>query len=63
LRVPVDWDPVTGIDPDQAPDAVQEVALVEDQVSEEALPVVIELGLAARVTVGAALLTETVADC
>jgi len=49
--------------PDQPPEAVQEVALLDDQARDAALPLVIELGLALRLTVGAAALTETVADC
>ncbi len=49
--------------PDQAPDAVQEVALVDDQTRDAALPRVIELGLALKLTLGAGALTETVADC
>ena len=49
--------------PDQAPEAVQLVALVEDQVSDEALPRVIELGFAVKLTVGAGALTETIAVC
>ena len=42
---------------------MQDVALVDDQLIVEALPLVIELGLALTLTVGAAALTETVADC
>jgi hypothetical protein len=42
---------------------VQEVALLEDQVSVVFVPVFIVLGLAARFTVGAALVTDTVAVC
>ena len=38
--------------PDQAPEAVQEVALVEDHVRVEAVPDVIEVGLAVREMVG-----------
>ena len=49
--------------PDHAPDAVHEVALVADQVSTELLPLATVLGLAARLTVGAGDVTETVADC
>ena len=49
--------------PDQAPEAVHDVALVDDQVRVDAAPLVTVLGLAARVTVGAAVVTETVADC
>ena len=48
--------------PDQAPEAVQEVALVADQVREELLPLATVLGPAARLTVGAGVVTETVAD-
>jgi hypothetical protein len=44
---------VTALAPDQAPEAVQEVALVADQVSVELLPLVTVLGLAARLMVGA----------
>jgi hypothetical protein len=49
--------------PDQAPEAVQALALVEDQVRDAALPRVIELGVAVKLTVGAAPLTETIAVC
>ncbi len=49
--------------PDQAPEAVQAVALVDVQVREAALPRVIELGVAVRLTVGADPLTETIAVC
>ncbi len=48
--------------PDQPPDAVQEVAFVVDQLKVELLPLTTELGLAARLTVGAGAgeVTETV---
>jgi hypothetical protein len=59
----VDWEPLTDLAPDHPPDAVQEVALVADQVRVEDPPLVTELGLAARLTVGAAVFTETLADC
>jgi hypothetical protein len=59
----VDCEPETALVPDQPPEAVQEVALVADQVSVELLPLATVLGLAARVTVGAGCVTETVADC
>jgi hypothetical protein len=51
------------LEPDQAPEAVQEVAFVLDQLNVELLPLTMELGLAARVTVGAGAgeVTETVA--
>jgi len=59
----VDCEPLVAWVPDQAPDAVQEVAFAEDQVIVDALPLVIELGFAPSVTVGADALTDTVADC
>jgi hypothetical protein len=50
--------------PDQAPEAVQEVALLDDQARVDALPLLMVLGLALKltVTVGFAL-TVTVAVC
>ncbi len=48
--------------PDQAPEAVHAVALVDDQESIAALPLATLLGEALSWTVGAAALTETVAD-
>jgi hypothetical protein len=53
-----------GMAPDQAPEAAQEVALLDDQVSVDALPLLMVLGLALRLTVAAGFaLTVTVADC
>jgi hypothetical protein len=49
--------------PDHAPDAEHNVAFVTDQVSVDLLPLVTELGLALRLTVGAGDFTDTVADC
>jgi hypothetical protein len=49
--------------PVQAPDAVQVVEFVADQVRVEPLPLATVLGLAAKVTTGAAAVTETVEDC
>jgi hypothetical protein len=48
--------------PDQPPEAVQAVALVEDHVSVELPPEAIVLGPALMVTVGAKDVTDTVAD-
>jgi hypothetical protein len=48
--------------PDHAPAAVQEVALLEDQLTVELLPLAMVLGLALMDTVGAGWLTETVVD-
>jgi hypothetical protein len=64
VSAPVDCEPVSGIVPDQAPEAVQEVALLDDHVSVDALPLLMVLGLALRFTVAAGFaLTLTVADC
>ena len=49
--------------PDQLPEAVQELALVELQVSSEAPSEATLVGLAVSVTVGAGTVTVTVADC
>jgi hypothetical protein len=49
--------------PFQPPEAVQEVALVDDQLNVEALPLATVLGLSVSVTVGAGAVTDTVADC
>ncbi len=43
--------------------AVQEVALVADQVSMELPPLAMVLGLAARLRLGEGAVTDTVADC
>jgi hypothetical protein len=55
--------PATAFVPDQAPEATHEAAFVEDHVSVALLPLFIALGPTLKVTVGAAGLTETVADC
>ncbi len=59
----MDCEPLMALLPDQAPEAVQEVALVDDQVNVEAPPLVIVLGLAPKATVGTGGVTETVVDC
>jgi hypothetical protein len=62
LSAPVECEPLVGWLPDQPPDAVQEVAFVVDQLKVELLPLTTELGLAARLTLGAGAgeVTETV---
>lgn len=55
-------EPLMGSDPLQPPDAVQDVALVADQVRDEAAPLATEVGLAVSVMAGG-WVTETVADC
>ncbi len=59
----MDCEPLAAWLPDQPPEALQEVAFVADHVNVELLPLTMELGLAARLTVGAgvAAVTDTVA--
>lgn len=52
-----------GSAPDHAPEAAHEVALLEDQVRVDALPLLMVLGLALKLTVALGVLTVTVADC
>ncbi len=54
LSGPVEVDPEVDCEPDQLPLAVQLVALVEDHVRVAALPALTVVGLALRLTVGAA---------
>ncbi len=62
MSAPVVCEPLVALVPDQAPEAVQAVALVDDQVNVEAAPLLTVLGAAAKLTVGVGVLTETVAD-
>lgn len=62
VRAPVDCEPLVPLLPDQPPDAVQELALADDQVKVDPLPLVTVLGLALILTDGAGEVTETVAD-
>lgn len=54
--------PLIGSAPFQPPEAVQEVALVTLQFNMAVLPLATVVGLAASVTAGAGLVTETEAD-
>jgi hypothetical protein len=63
VSAPVDCEPLTGLAPDQPPEAVQAVALVADQVRAALPPLATVLGLVASVMVGTGCVTETVADC
>jgi hypothetical protein len=63
VRAGVDTLPLRPSLPVQPPDAVQDVALAETQVSVEVAPLAIVLGFAESVTTGAGVLTDTVADC
>jgi hypothetical protein len=62
VRPPVAIESLVALVPDQAPEAVQEEALVEDQVSVDVPPLTMLVGLATSETVGAGAETETVAD-
>jgi hypothetical protein len=62
VSAPVDCEPCTAFVPDQAPDAVQAVALVADQFKVALLPVAMALGPTLRLTVGVGALMETMAD-
>lgn len=63
VSAPVDCEPLVDSLPLQPPEAVQEVAFVDDQDNVEALPLATVVGLALRVTVGVGEVTVTVADC
>ena len=63
VRAAVVCDPAVAIEPAQPPEAVHEVALVDDQDRVELLPLAMVLGLALKLTVGAGEVTVTVADC
>ncbi len=59
----MDCEPLTALLPDQPPEAVQEVAFLDDQVNVAALPLATVLGLALMLAVTVAFgLTETAAD-
>jgi len=63
LSAPVDCEPLTPLLPDHPPEAVQEVALVDDQVKVELPPLATVLGLAPILTVAVGLaLAVTVVD-
>lgn len=59
----MDCDPLADLVPDQAPEAMQEVAFVAAHVRVELPPLATVLGLADKVTTGAGAVTETVVDC
>jgi hypothetical protein len=60
---PVDCEPVVGLLPDQAPEAVQDVACAALQLKVARPPLLTVLGAALRVMLGAAEATVTVVDC
>ena len=62
VRAWVECEPLVGSAPVHAPEAVHDVALVEDQARVEAPPLVTLDGLALSVTMGAGAATVTLAD-
>ncbi|HMH17821.1 MAG TPA: hypothetical protein VK572_06695, partial [Burkholderiales bacterium] len=62
VNASVNCEPLVALLPAHAPEATQEVALVEDQVSVAAPPLVTDAGLTASDAVGAGGVTVTVAD-
>jgi len=62
VSAPVDCEPLVALPPDQPPEEVQAVALVDDHVRVELPAEAIVLGLALMLTVGAGEVTDTVAD-
>lgn len=62
-KLAVDCDPLIPLLPAQAPEAVQDVALADDQLSVALFPLVTVLGLAPKLRVGTAGVTVTKADC
>ncbi len=62
VSAPVDCEPLVALLPDHAPDAVQLVALVVLHASVELPPLATAVGLAARVTLGAAGASLTVTE-
>ena len=62
MSAPVLCEPLVGLLPLHAPEAVQEVAWVEDQVNVALPPLVTEVGFAVSVTVGTGASTVTVVD-
>ena len=63
LSAAVTCDPAVASVPLQPPGALHAVAFVDDQVNVEVAPLFTVVGFAAKVTAGAGVLTETVADC
>ena len=53
VRLPVNWEPLSDLLPNQEPEAVHDVALLELQDNCDAPPDGIDVGLAERLTIGA----------
>jgi len=62
LSSPVDCVPLGALAPDQAPEALQAVALTDDQERVALAPLLMALGPTLKLTVGSGALTDTVVD-
>jgi len=62
VSAPVDCEPLRPLVPDQAPEALQAVALVDDHVRVALAPLAMALGPTLKLTVGSGALTEIVVD-
>ena len=62
VNTPLDWLPEIALLPDHAPEALHELASVDDQLRVEELPLTTEAGLAVSDTVGSGAVTVTLAD-
>jgi hypothetical protein len=60
VRAPVVWVPLTGLAPDQPPEAEQDVAFEADHCRVALAPLAMIFGLAVRLTTGAGGVTDTV---
>lgn len=63
VNAPVACEPLRALLPDQAPEPVHALALVDDQVSVELELLATVLGVAVMLTVGCGAVTDTVAVC
>jgi hypothetical protein len=63
VRFEVLCEPLVASLPLQPPEAVQELAFVDDQVSVDAAPLLTVVGFPVSVTVGVGVVTVTVTDC
>jgi len=62
LSSPVDCVPLGAFAPDHAPEALQAVALTDDQERVALAPLLMALGPTLKLTVGSGALTDTVVD-
>jgi hypothetical protein len=63
VRAGVVCEPAVACAPLQPPEAVQAVALVDDQVNADVAPLLTVAGFALKVTAGVGVVTDTNADC